>query len=142
MILSANQLFSSDQAITATAVSTNVLDLGAPGTVLGAPAAISRDIAKGNPVPILIQVTEDFDNLTSLSVAVQTDSTDAFASATTVLTSPAVLLASLVAGYKFAIIWLPLGITEQYVRLNYTVVGTAPTAGTITAGIAEIQTNT
>ena len=36
MILSAQQLFSDDQAITASADSTNVIDLGVPGTPFGA----------------------------------------------------------------------------------------------------------
>ena len=64
MILSAQQLFSDDQAITATAVSTNVIDLGVAGTPYGAVAALNQDVGKGAGVPVLIQVTEDFDNLT------------------------------------------------------------------------------
>jgi hypothetical protein len=37
MILDSTTLFSNAQAITATAASTNYIDLGAPGTVYGAP---------------------------------------------------------------------------------------------------------
>ena len=42
MILSAQQIFSDGQALTATAVSTNLIDLGATGTVVGAPAVAAR----------------------------------------------------------------------------------------------------
>lgn len=142
MRLSAQQVFSDDQAITVTAASTNLIDFGAPGTVLNAPTAIERDIAKGTPVPILIQVTESFATLTSLSVAIQTDDDVAFGSATTVITTNAVPVASLVEGFKFPLVYLPLGITERYMRLNYTVVGASATAGAVTAAIVSaVQTN-
>lgn len=142
MIFSAEQIFSDDQAITASAASTNILDLGAAGTPHGAASAISRDIAKGMPVPILVQVTADFATLTSLRVAIQTDDNTSFSSATTVLESEDVAVANLVAGFKFPFLHLPLGISERYLRLNYTVTGSNATAGTVTAGIVlGIQTN-
>lgn len=123
MILDETVLLSDDQAITATANSTNTIDLGA-----------DRDIGKGVPVPLLVQVTEDFDNLTSLTIAVQTDDNDSFSSATTLATTGAIPLASLVAGYQAPLDFVPRG-TERYVRLAYTVTGVAPTAGKVTAGI-------
>ena len=43
MLLSSEQTFSDAQALTATAVSTNIIDLGPTGTVLNAPAALVRD---------------------------------------------------------------------------------------------------
>ena len=58
-------------------------------------------------------------------------------SATTVATTGAVALADLVVGKNlFAHLNLPTGITERYVRLNYTVTGTNPTTGQITAGVS------
>lgn len=132
MILSKQQTFSDDQAITATAVSTNVIDLGEAGTPYGAAAALNFDIGKGVMVPILAQVTEDFDNLTSLNIAIETGSTTALG---TVVVSQDVLLADLVAGKQMSIQVLPNDITEQYLGMRYTVTGTAPTAGAITAGI-------
>ncbi|BAQ16917.1 Bbp16 family capsid cement protein [Methyloceanibacter caenitepidi] len=141
MILSKQQMLSEEQAITATARSTNVIALGSPGTVLGAPAALVRDIGKGNLLPLFIQVDEDFDNLTSLDVAIQTDDDVAFGSAKTVL-SMNFLLASLVAGFRSPIVNVPVGVDEDYLSLLYTVNGTNPTAGKITAGIAAaVQTN-
>lgn len=134
MIFSNELMFSDDQAITTTAASTNVIDLGAAQALLGNSTAQAQDIGRGVPIPISIQVTESFAGGTNLQVQVQTDSTAAFSSATTVLESETVATASLVAGYQFHIIHLPPGLSEQFVRLNYTVSGTH-TAGKVTAGI-------
>jgi len=132
MILSAQQIFSDDQAITATALSTNVIDLGAAETPYGGKAALNQDIGKGAKVPILIQVTETFDNLTSLTIAIETG---AAATLATVVISKSVPLASLVQGYQFPVDVLPNEIDKRYLGIRYTVVGTAPSAGKITAGI-------
>jgi len=57
------------------------------------------------------------------------------------LATVTVLAADLVAGYQSPVITLPQG-CERYIRLNYTVTGTAPTTGKVTAGIvAGVQTN-
>lgn len=142
MIFDSTALFSDAQAVTATAASTNLIDLKANGTVYGAAAALSRDLGKGNDVPILVQVVETFATLTSLTVTVETDDNASFSSAKTAWTSPAIPAATLVAGYKFPINCLPFGTDERYVRLKYTVAGTDATAGKITAGIvAAVQTN-
>jgi len=139
MIFSAQQLFSDAQAITATAVSTNVIDLGAPGTPYGAAAALIQDIGKGAKVPFLAQVIADFDNLTSLKIAVETGATTALG---TEIYSVTVLLADLVAGYQIPIDVLPKQLVERYLGMRYTVTGVAPTVGQVTAGIvAGVQTN-
>lgn len=142
MIFDLNNLFSNAQAITATAASTNIIDLGAPGTVYGAAAALVRDIGPGNDVPIRVQVVESFNNLTSLTADLQSDDNSGFASPATVWTSGAVPLASLVAGYVFNMEDVPRRSNERYLRMNYTVTGSAPTLGKITAGIvAANQSN-
>ena len=133
MILSANQLFSDGQAITATGLSTNVIDTGVRGTPYGAAAALTGDVGKGNKVPVLIQVTEAFNNLTSLTVAIETGAT---ASLGTVLLSQNIALADLEVGKTLNLDVLPEGITERYLGVRYTVTGTAPTAGIVTAGIS------
>lgn len=135
MIFDATLLFSNAQAITASAASTNQIDLGATGTPYGAIAAITRDISRGMPVPIRIQVVQAFNTLTSLTFALQTDDNSGFASPATNWTSPAIPLASLVVGYVVALEYLPRYTNERYLRLNYTVAGTNPTLGQITAGI-------
>ena len=51
-------------------------------------------------------------------------------------------LAQLKAGAQIARDGLPRGLTLQYGRLKYTVAGTAPTTGKITAGVvAGVQSN-
>lgn len=132
-ILSAQQIFSEDQAITASAASTNIIDLGASGTPYDGAAALSRDIGKSE-VPLLIQVTEAFDNLTTLKIAVETDDNSGFSSATEVL-SATIALADLTAGKQVPFRFVPQGVNERYVRIYYTVTGTAPTAGKVTAAI-------
>jgi hypothetical protein len=133
MILSAQQLFSDDQAITATADSTNVIDLGVPGTPYGGVAALTQDVGKGAKIPILIQVTEAFNTLTSLTISISTGATTALG---TSVISKVVPLADLVVGYQFPIEVLPNEITERYLGIEYTVTGTAPTTGKITAGVS------
>ncbi|WP_374041249.1 Bbp16 family capsid cement protein [Klebsiella pneumoniae] len=129
MLLDQQALFSAAQAITATAASTNVIDTGS-----------NKDVGKYGDIPLLIQVVEGFNNLTSLTVSVQTDDNSAFSSAADVL-SMTIPLASLVLGYKSPVITLPMKM-ERYIRLNYTVTGTAPTTGKVTAGITGgVQTN-
>lgn len=134
MIFDAEALFSDDQAITADAASTNIIDLGAPGTPKHAAAAITQDVGKGRPVPLRIQATEAFNNLTSLKVTVQVDDNSSFSSAKDVA-SVTVLLADLIAGYVAPIEYVPRGTDERYMRLYYDVTGTAPTTGKITAGL-------
>lgn len=129
MLLDQQALFSAAQAITAAAASTNVIDTGS-----------NKDVGKYGDIPLLIQVVEGFNNLTSLTVTVQTDDNSAFSSAADVL-SMTIPLASLVLGYKSPVITLPMKM-ERYIRLNYTVTGTAPTTGKVTAGITGgVQTN-
>lgn len=136
MIMDRTLLFSDGQAITATAASTNVVDLSATGTVYGASAPIIRDVGNGNQVELHCGVTQSFNNLTSLTISVETDDNAAFSSATTVYTSPAYTLAQVATNAKQLLpTFLPVGTNERYVRLKYTVAGTAPTLGKITAGV-------
>ena len=139
MIFSAQQLFSDDQAITASADSTNVIDLGLPSTPYGAVAALNDDIGKGAKIPLLAQITEAFDNLTTLEIILSTGSTAALG---TTIASQTIALADLVAGKQINLDFLPNGIVEQYLGMEYVVVGTAPTVGKVTAGITMgVQTN-
>ena len=130
MILDNQTLLSNAQAIVATAGSTNQIDLSPRG------AGIVNDIGNGNQVPIMIQVVEAFNTLTSLTVSLQVDEDSAFGSPKTVATTPAIPLASLVAGYLFNLDYIPRGTNERYMRLLYTVTGTNPTLGKITAGVS------
>lgn len=135
MIFSKQQLLSEDQAVTATAISENVIDLGVAGTPHGAAAALNRDIGKGNRVPFLAQVTEDFATLTSLTVTIETSANSDLTSSTVLYSSGAIAAADLVAGYQIPMPILPEGLTGRYVGARYTVVGPSATAGKIQAGV-------
>jgi hypothetical protein len=132
MIFSAQQLFSDDQAITASADSTNVIDLGVAGTPYGAAAALNDDVGKGNKIPILVQVTEAFATLTSLTINISTGATTALG---TTIASQTIAVADLVVGKQISIDVLPEDITERYLGIEYAVTGSNATAGKITAGI-------
>lgn len=137
MILDNQTLLSNAQAITADAGSMNQIDLSPLG------AGIVRDIGPGKPIPLLVQVVETFNNLTSIVVSIQVDNDSAFGSPKTVMSTAAIPLASLAAGYQFNLDYIPRGSDERYMRVFYDITGTAPTLGKITAGVvlAGHQTN-
>jgi hypothetical protein len=77
----------------------------------------------------------DFHRLDRASFAwrTQTAFTENFASPIQ-LTAATLALSSLTAGAKFPITTVPEGVL-RYLRLNYTVAGSTPTVGKITAGV-------
>lgn len=119
-ILDNELTFSNAQAVTATAVSTNVVDLG-----------VDRDIGVGEPVYFAVQVGTGFAGLTSLNVALQTSADNS--TWTDLATSGAIPVASLTAGAQPVRMVVPSS-TKRYLRVNYTVAGTG-TAGTVTASL-------
>jgi len=140
MIFDNTLLLSNQQAITATAASTNVIDLGATGTPYGG-VAVTRDIGAGREVDLSVLVVQDFATCTSVQVVVQTSPdnsawTDAYM-------SRAIPVATLVAGYQVKVPnSFELGVNARYVRLNYVVAGSNATTGKITAGVVSArQTN-
>ncbi len=131
--------FSDAQAVTATAASTNVIDLGATGTPYGASAPLAREIGVDG-APLVVTVVESFNNLTSLTITMQVDDNPAFSSPVTTYVSPTYTLANLQAGAKYLLPdAFPVGTNERYVRLLYTPAGTAPTLGRITAGVVAAR---
>lgn len=145
MIVDNTLVLSDSQAVTATARSTNIIDIGAAGTPVGATNAVRRDIGIATEIPLLIEITEAFNNLTSLQFQLEVDDDPAFGSPRVVATGPAVTLASggLALGQKIQFpAELPEGTNERFIGLRYTVVGTAPTLGKVFAAItAGNQTN-
>lgn len=145
MIFDRTELFSSAQPITATTASTNVFDSGAPGSVYGAAAPLRRDLGKGTPLPLAIRVTQAFNNLTGFQIAYQVADDAAFSqNVTTVSQSPVYTLAQVQPGaVTLQPDSVPVDANRRFHRLFYTVTGTAPTTGQITAGfVAGTQTNT
>lgn len=119
-ILDNELTFSNAQAVTATAVSTNVVDLG-----------VNRDIGVGEPVYLAVQVGTAFAGLTSLTVTLQTS--DDNSTFTDLFSSGAIALADLTAGAQPVRVVVPSK-TGRYLRVNYTVAGDG-TAGTVTASL-------
>lgn len=118
MILDAELLFGKDQAVTATATSTNVIDLGVAGDAIG------------QELTFHVIVTAVFATLTSLAVSIETSADDD--TYTPVLSGPAIAAASLTKGKEIFTVRVPRGLS-RYVRLKYTVAGSNATTGKITA---------
>ena len=137
MILDAQNLFSTAQALTATAASTNVIDLG-----------VARDIGTTGFAPAPSVVAQVITAMLSggsstLTITVQ-GSTDN-STFDDMVSTRAIPKASLTAGALFSVKMPPLQIGQslpRYLRLNYTV-GTANfTDGTITAWLGlDVQRN-
>lgn len=132
MLLDTQNLFSDGQAITASAASADIIDLGA-----------DADIGPGNEVHVFASIVEAFDNLTSLQIDFETSDTDDFASPELLVSTGAVALANLGVGARPLATRVPHG-AKRFLRMNYTVAGTAPTVGKVTAGllINEAEKNT
>lgn len=121
MLIDNELVLSSDQAVTATARSTNVFDAGSTGA------------APGNSTRLKVHVTEAFNNLTSIDFTFESDDNAAFSSAQ-VHQKVNVLLAALTLGKVIDLGEVPDG-AEQYWSVKYTVNGTAPTTGKVTTVI-------
>lgn len=130
MILDKQLEFSSEQAVTASAASTNVIDLG-----------VARDIGVGEELYIRIGVTETMDDSgddSTLTVSLQTDDNEAFNSASTVATLvviPAVTAAG--TEYFIKVPIATLNAFERYIRLYYTTTGGDLSAGKFDANIVK-----
>lgn len=124
MLFDKEALFSDNQDVTATAVSTNVVCL-AKGPL--------KEVAFGQPIPMAIQVTKTFEGLTNLTVTIETAADEEFSEPVALATTGAIAAAELTAGYTFPINFIPKG-NLGFMRAKYIVAGTA-TAGAITAGV-------
>lgn len=142
MILDAQGQFSDSQAVTATAVGTNVIDLG-----------LDRSIGNGEELAVVFnvevaadQTTGDEDYTFDVEYASDAAQTTArkligrrvFESGTP--TAPAQDADLLVAGYKFAIPIPPttLADSERYLGIRYVVAGTTPTI-TVSAHLVPMK---
>lgn len=117
-------VLSSNQALTATAASTNIRNFGN-----------IRNISDGTPMSVMFTVKVAADFTTgdeTYAFAIQTDDASGFGSALT-LVSRTIAASVLTAGYVFSLP-IPTGETEQYLRVNYTLGGTTPSI-TIDANI-------
>lgn len=128
-------MFSRGQAITTTAVSQDVLDLGSPSLNPRTGTAFPVNAGGGDGGPaIVVKVTTTFAGLTSLTATLQ-GSTDG-TTFVDIGSTGAVPVAQLRAGYEFGFRASPIRQPYRYLRLNYTVAGTG-TAGVVTAGMND-----
>ncbi len=115
MLIDSRLEFSNAQALTASAASTNVVDLGQ-----------DRDIGPGRPLWVVITVDVAADSTTgdeTYAIALETDDNAGFSSATTLL-SRTIAAADLFLGSQHVI---PVTLTnERYLRLAYSLGGTTP----------------
>ena len=114
-------IFSDEQAITATAYGSSEINSG----------LVSRSLGEGSPLNVRVKIMADFTNLTDLTIQLAAGA----ATAPTTLVGPSqnVLLAGLTKGKEFV---LPFPhTTARYWRIKYTVNGSAPDAGKVSAWI-------
>lgn len=127
MLLDKSLEFSNSQAVTATAVTTNDIDLG-----------VARDIAAGEELYLNVMVTEGVTAAGAATVNFQllADDNSGFSSAAVVFDSGAIGKAALALGTILSFP-LPRAAYERYLRGNY-VVGTGPlTAGKFSTYISH-----
>jgi len=136
MIIDNSLVFSDTQAITVTASSTNVLDMGDTGTTAYNKQKLGQHLGRAMCVPLLCQVSADFATLTSLTIQLRQSASSNMASPT-VLIEQTVPVAKLKRGFKFNLDKLPAEITQRYVDLNYVVTGTTATTGSMYAAIVS-----
>lgn len=115
MILDILNRYSNAQALTATAVSTDVLDHG-----------VQRNIGIGEPMVVVVTVPVALAGTSpTFQVTLQTDDNSAFSSPANIAMSAS--FTSLPAGSK-VVLGVPATATfERYSRLSYTLGGTTPT---------------
>ena len=123
MIIDHELELSDGQAITADAASENIIDFGQ-----------TSDVAPGVPLQIRFQGDTALSggSFSALTVEVETDTVEAFSSATQLLS----FTAPNVAGDEY-VVRIPEG-CQQYLRLNYNV-DANPTAGAVSAFVEVYQ---
>lgn len=119
--------FGTDQAVTTTAPSTDIVDLGA-----------ARDMGNGEPLELVILVTQSVTaaGAATVTFTLETDDNAGFSSPAVLANSGAIGKAALPAGTEVLRVKLPLD-AERYLRTNYTVATGPLTAGTFTAFLAH-----
>ncbi len=131
MITDKLNTFSAAQAVTATAASTDVIDLG-PLTH----GNTRRDIGAGEPMHFVVTALTTATAAGAATVNFQLQTSDDNSTWVTLYDSGSVALADLTAGKQPVAAAVPRGV-RRYLRANY-VVGTGPlTAGSFFAGLVK-----
>jgi hypothetical protein len=136
MYVDAFNEFSDGQAVTATAISTNVIDLGPVGS------NVLRDIGAGEEVWLVVRTivaATDTSSDATLAVSLESDSVVGLDSSATVhFTTGALAFAAFsVAGTTLVAVRLPIGNYERYLGVRYTVASGPLTAGNFDAFLVK-----
>ena len=131
MLLDKELQFSDAQAITASAASTNYLDL-----------QLARNIGVGEELYLVFLVTvafTDSDSDSTVTPVLQTDDNTSFSSATAVRTYDALPALTAVGTYRYYKLepFTAEGLYERYLRTYYTVAGGNLTTGSISAFLTK-----
>ncbi len=129
MLLDNESTFSDAQAVTVTAPSTNIIDLRQANRQLGAGERLW--------LYVFVKTTFTAGGAATLVVDLETDNDVAFGSATLILSSGVLAVASLTAKTVVYKVPVPANINERYMRLNYTVATGPMTAGAIAGVISK-----
>jgi hypothetical protein len=127
-MIDAQLRFSNAQAVTATAASTNCIDLGA-----------AKQLGVGNPLYFVVAVVTamtDAGSDSTIAVTVETDDSDSFGSATTAQTL-GTFAATSAAGTRLVVPMAQFATAERYVRLKYTTANGDLTTGSFTAYLTD-----
>lgn len=119
--------FGTDQAVTTTAASTDIVDLGA-----------ARDMGNGEPLELVVLVTETVTaaGAATVTFTLETDDNAGFSSTFVLASSGAMAKAALTTGTEVLRVKVPLD-AERFLRTNYTVATGPLTAGKFTAFLAH-----
>lgn len=137
MITDKLNTFSNGQAVTATAASTDVIDLG-PLTH----GNTRRDIGAGEPIYLVVAALTTATAGGAATTNIQLQTSDDNSAWVTLFDSGSLALSALTAGARPVQVAVPRGV-RRYLRVNY-VIGTGPlTAGSFFAGLVkDVQDNT
>ena len=140
MILDKFLEFSDAQAVTSTAISTNVVDLAPIGNGVG--TNTTRDIGTGEDVYLVVvtnTTATDTGSDATLTVTLESDSTENLATSPTVhFSTGAIAFAGFAtAGTVLANVKLPAGNYERYMGVRYTVAAGPLTAGAFDAFLVK-----
>lgn len=133
MYIDKQNVLGTAQAVTASAASTDYLDIGA-----------ASDLGVVGGMHLMVTCTESATaaGAATMSIAIQCDDNSSFSSAKTVAITDVIGKASLVASMEPIFIPLPIGLDERYIRAYYTVATGPLTAGKFSAVIvAGVQKN-
>lgn len=125
MMLDANLVFSQAQDLTATAVSTNVVNMGA-----------ARDLGAGEPLWVLFQFGTVVSNATWNAAFKGADNEGMSTNVVTKFTTPTITPVS-----NTVFPWrIPPGVPKQYYRIDYTLAGgTSPHIPVIAGLVKDVQ---